>query len=294
MHWKAVLRADTMSNTVLIADQVSDQQLARYAEMIYEKTGIVIPPQKKTLLSNRLRRRLRATGIGGYDEYLKRLKALPLTDAEWTAFLQEITTHESYLFRDTNQWDWLRQTYLPEIAAQARSGKRSPTLRVWSAACSTGDEPYTIACCIADALVNHAVWKINIVGTDIGAGAIAHAEEGKYGRRAMQGVSQSYRTRFFEKAGDDGSWTVKPALRKWIVFKRHNLLEPLREPPFDLVFVKNVLIYFDAASKAKVIAHVLQAMKPGGVLVTGPAEGVTELLRSTERLQGWLHRKPAK
>jgi chemotaxis protein methyltransferase CheR len=164
-----------MSTAILNTDQVTDQQLARYADLIYAKTGIVMPPQKRTLLSNRLRRRLRATGIAGFDEYLQRLQSLPIEDAEWAAFLQEITTHESYLFRDMNQWDWLRQTYLPEIAAQARAGERPQSLRVWSAACSTGDEPYTIACCIADALTSHAQWKIEIVGTDIGVGALAHA-----------------------------------------------------------------------------------------------------------------------
>ena len=92
----------------LPTEQVSDAQLGRYADLIYDRTGIRISPQKKTLLSNRLRRRLRATGIKGYDEYLKKLKSLPAEDAEWTAFLQEITTHESYLFRDISQWDWLR------------------------------------------------------------------------------------------------------------------------------------------------------------------------------------------
>ena len=114
--------------------QVTDDQLARYASLIYDKTGIRISPQKKTLLSNRLRRRLRATGLNCFDAYLNRLKTLGAADPEWDAFLQEITTHETYLFRDTSQWDWLRESFLAEVQSAARRGERDKTLQIWSAA----------------------------------------------------------------------------------------------------------------------------------------------------------------
>lgn len=274
--------------------QVTDAQLTKYADFIYERTGIRISAQKKTLLSNRLRRRLRATGIANYDEYLKKLKTLSKEDEEWKAFLQEITTHESYLFRDISQWDWLRNTYLPEIVSAARAGMRKKTLRVWSAACSTGDEPYTIASCVSDKLTDLAQWKVEIVGTDIGMGALEHAKEGIYSKRAMQGVPETYKRRFFSKVNDTEEWSVKPELTKLVKFKHHNLLNPLRELPFDLIFVKNVLIYFDTDSKVKVLEHVLNQLAPGGMLVTGPAEGTADLLKSLDRIQGWLHQKPQK
>ena len=103
---------------------MTNGQLARYADLIYRRTGIHVVPQKKTLLSNRVRRRLRKTGIGGFDEYYEHLVRLPADDPEWDQFLQEITTHETYLFRDENHWEWFRGTYLPQCAAEARAGSR--------------------------------------------------------------------------------------------------------------------------------------------------------------------------
>lgn len=279
-------------STTILAESVTDDQLERYADLIYARTGIRISAQKKTLLSNRLRRRLRATGIESFDRYFTHLKGLKADHAEWDAFLQEITTHETYLFRDANQWEWFGQIYLPEILAAARNGERTKTLRIWSAACSTGDEACTIACCIADRLPNPAEWKIEIVGTDIGVGALEQARQGLFGVRAMKLVPPGIRTRFF-KQQDLEHWAVQPPLKQWMTFRQHNLLQPLSGFPFDLIFVKNVLIYFDGASKQQVLRTVNQALRPGGLLLTGPAEGVADLVRDFERLQPWLHRKPA-
>ena len=278
--------------TLTIDAQVSDEQLRRYAMLIYDKTGIRISPQKKTLLSNRLRRRLKATGLDCYEAYLDKLQTLRANDPEWDAFLQEITTHETYLFRDMSQWNWLREKYLPEVQLQARAGRREKALRVWSAACSTGDEAYTIACCIADCLAHPPTWKIDILGTDIGVGAVQAAQEARFGARAMQHVPESYQRRFF-KADQEGShWAPKAPLVEWTKFQQHNLLEPMRAGSFDLIVLKNVLIYFDAESKQPVANHICRALRPGGYLITGPAEGVAEMLNGLERIQGWLHRKP--
>ena len=272
--------------------QVSDAQLARYASLIYDKTGIRISPQKKTLLSNRLRRRLRATGLTCFDAYFNKLKSLLANDPEWDAFLQEITTHETYLFRDTVQWDWLRDKYLADLQSAARRGEREKKLNVWSAACSTGDEAYTIASCIADRLMGNSEWKINILGTDIGVGALESARAANFGERAMRHVPAEYKRKYFTSDQVRETWEPKPQLRDWMKFKQHNLLQPMRHEPFDLIVLKNVLIYFDAASKEPVADHICRALKPGGFLITGPAEGVSDNLTSLTRIQGWLHQKP--
>ncbi len=273
-------------------EQVTDVQLARYAELIYQKTGIRISPQKKMLLSNRLRRRLRDTGIVDFEAYYQHLRGVPPGDPEWNAFLQEITTHETYLFRDDVQWRWFRQHYLPEISAEAQAGRRQKSLRIWSAACSTGDEVYTIACCIAARLLNYQQWNITILGTDIGTGALEQARAGVFGERAMRLVPEEDRRRFFTKAKDAAIWEAGSVLRAMTSFRQHNLLEPLRLPPFDIVFLKNVLIYFDAASKKRVIENIRGQIKPEGILITGAAEGVSDLLRDFERLSPWLYRRP--
>jgi chemotaxis protein methyltransferase CheR len=272
--------------------EVTDGQLAMYAELIYRRTGIRVAPQKKMLLSNRLRRRLRDTGIEGFQEYYDRLKRLPAGDPEWDAFLQEITTHETYLFRDENHWEWFRETYLPQCAAEARSGRRPSSLRIWSAACSTGDEAFTAACCIADCLPGFQQWQIRILGTDIGVGAVAQAKAARFSERAVHLVPQSYKARYFAQDTAAKAWQARPVLTGMVAFGQHNLLDPLRERPFDLVFLKNVLIYFAPESKRTVVQNVRSLIQPGGLLVAGPAEGVGDLLRDYVRLQPWLYQRP--
>ena len=272
-------------------ESVTDVQLARYADLIYARTGIRVSPQKKTLLSNRLRRRLRATGIKDFEDYYRHLKKLPASDPEWDAFLQEITTHETYLFRDEGQWKWFRGTYLSELNDAARRGSRKRSLRIWSAACSTGDEAMTIACCIAAGLRNYRQWEIRILGTDIGVGAVEQARAAVFGERAMRLVSEEYRRRFFTPAKDSRIWQAKPLLTDLSSFRQHNLMDPLRDKQFDLVFLKNVLIYFDPVSKGKVMTNILAAIRPGGLLVAGAAEGVSDMLKGCQRMESWLYRK---
>ncbi len=271
---------------------VTPKQLDGYAKLIYEKIGVTISPQKTTLLSNRLRRRLRATGLATYDDYYKLLKNAVASDPEWEAFLQEVTTHETYLFRDQIHWDWLRDKFVPEIVAEHKAGKRQAKLRVWSAACSTGDEATTIACCLADRLPAMPTWQVEIVGTDVGAGAVAQAQQGAFSERAMRLVPKAYRQRFFDKGTGGACASLKADYRKLLKFKPHNLLEPLAEQPFDLVVLKNVLIYFDAASKKRVLTQIKRVLRPGGYLITGAAEGVSDLVGEFESTQGWLHRWP--
>lgn len=271
--------------------QVTDAELQRYADLIYRRTGVRISPQKKTLLSNRLRRRLKDTGIRTYSEYYDYLTKLPPQHPEWDAFLQEITTHETYLFRDEVQWRWFRDKFLPEMAAtQTGAGK---TLRIWSAACSTGDEAFTAACCIAAGLPDFRSWRITILGTDIGLGAVEQAKTAVFGERAMRLVPDDYKRRFFDKLPHAEVWRAKSMLTHMTVFRQHNLMEPLKERPFDLIFLKNVLIYFDNASKQVVAKNILQVLRPNGYLVVGPAEGVGDLLRDMKRTQPWLYQKPS-
>jgi len=272
--------------------QVTDSQLARYAELIYRRTGIRVSPQKKMLLSNRLRRRLRETGIDDFEDYYRLLNKLRADDAEWDAFLQEITTHETYLFRDEAQWDWFRDTYLPARIAAVRSAKRRFSLRIWSAASSTGDEAYTAACCIAAAIPDHRRWRIRILGTDIGVGAVDQARAGVFGERAMRLVPNGYRERFFTKAKDACVWRARPVLTGMVDFRQHNLMDPFSGEPFDLAFLKNVLIYFDPDSKRRVIDNVREKIRPGGLLVAGAAEGIAGLVKDFIRITPWLYQRP--
>jgi len=271
---------------------LTDAQLADYAKLILKVTGIRVSPQKKMLLSNRIRRRLKATGIESFGDYYQQLCMLHVDDHEWDRFLQEITTHETYLFRDDVHWDWFRDSFLPEISLAAIRGKRKKELRIWSAACSTGDEACTIACCIADRLQNSAKWKIEILGTDIGVDAVKKASESLFGERAMRLVPENYRCRFFKRQDQDDLWAANPELKHWMKFRQHNLLDRLMVAPFDPIFLKNVLIYFDPNAKKTTAAHLCRLLKPGGILVTSAAANVSEHLTSLERVASWRHRNP--
>ena len=273
-------------------EQVTDAQLNRYADLVYRRTGIRLSPQKKMLLTNRLRRRLRETGIDCFDKYFDLLTRLQADNPEWDAFLQEITTHETYLFRDEPHWNWFRQVFLPQIAAAGQRRERPKTLRIWSAACSTGDEATTIACCIAACLPSADTWKVRIVGTDIGIDAVAEAKRATFSERAMKLVPDDYRKRFFTELTTERRWKAKPQLTDMQSFRRHNLLDAPGEEPFDLIFLKNVLIYFDGPSKQSVMKHIRAALKPNGMLVAGAAEGVGEFVKGLERLDTWLFRNP--
>jgi chemotaxis protein methyltransferase CheR len=272
--------------------EVTDDELARYADLIYRQTGIRVPPQKKTLLSNRIRRRLRETGIESFAAYYAHLKRLRPADPEWDAFLQEITTHETYLFRDEGQWKWFQEAYLPQLAAESRSGSRHRQLRIWSAACSTGDEAFTAACCIAACLPNYQQWQIRVVGTDIGTGAVKQAENATFGQRAMKLVPAIYRTRYFSTTANAGVWQARPVLTDMVTFRQHNLLDQLGDAPFDVVFLKNVLIYFAPESKNRVMKNVCSVICPGGLLVAGPTENISEYVKDYRRLAPWLYQRP--
>jgi len=271
--------------------QVTDGQLAKYAHLIYEISGISISPQKKALLTNRLNRRLKATGIVDFEAYYNHLKKLASNHAEWDAFLQEITTHETFLFRDEQHWTWFQTDYLPDVISKTRQKQRSASLRIWSAACSTGDEAYTVASCIANTLPTYAQWDIKIIGTDIGVGAVQQAQNAEFGERAMRLVPPAIRKRFFRQLPESRLWKPKDTLTPMTRFQRHNLLHPLSESPFDLVILKNVLIYFDTASKKTVVGNIERLMKPGSILICGAAEGASSLLGNYQRIEPWLYRK---
>ncbi len=275
----------------VLAKQISDRLLAKIADFVYQRTGIRLSPQKKALLSNRLRRRMRETGHKSFEEYFKYVQSIDESDPEWDAFLQEITTHETFLFRDEAHWEWFQDQFLAQLAKDARTGKRPRKLHIWSAACSTGDEPVTLACCIAAKLPNAHLWNIRILATDIGVGALEQAKQATFGTRAMGRVPEEYRKRYFTQL-DDQRWQAKPMLTRWITYKQHNLLDPMREGPFDLVVLKNVLIYFDVESKKKVLAHVTKAMQPGAYLLTGAAEGIANIRGPLKRVYPWLFQKP--
>lgn len=269
--------------------ELTDAEFVKFRDLIYRASGIRIGENKRVLVSNRVRRRLRATGIAGYSQYFEYLRS-PAGASEIQPFLDVVTTNETYFFRDASHYQWLGDEYLSGAIQEASARRRPRTLRLWSAACSSGEEPYSMALKLTARRRELAGWRLEILGTDLSASVLAAARSGVYDDRALHRVGPDDRRTYFDESLP-GRWTLKPEVRSLVTFRSHNLLFPIGGEPFDVIFLKNVLIYFDAASKRKVVDVVLAALARGGSLVIGPTEGIQGMLGSLEKVKPWLYRK---
>lgn len=273
--------------------ELTEDEFAKFRALIYKTSGIRIAENKRILVSNRVRRRLRGTGIESFAAYYDFLVS-PAGSGEMQPFLDAISTNETYFFRDPKQYDWLGDEFIPEAVRRAVAGKRPRSLRFWSAACSTGEEPYSIALKLAAARSTAPLaWRPSVLGTDLSGAVLAAAKAAVYNDRAVNLIGPEDRRKYFDvdESPRGRTWTLKPEVRGLVAFRSHNLLHPLDDDPFDCVFLKNVLIYFDAESKRRVVSNVLGSLAKGGMLVIGPTEGIHGLLGSLEKIHPWLYRK---
>ena len=276
---------------LMLGAELTESEFAKFRALIYRISGIQISESKLVMVSNRLRRRLRATGIQGFSEYHAFLTS-PAGTAEMQSFLNEITTNETYFYRDIHHFEWMNDTYFPEVLKEARLGKRPRRLRVWSAASSTGEELYSILLKFQAWKSQFSGWKLDFVGTDISKAALDAAALGVYDDRAVRNVPLAERNRYFDHDSKTQRWTIKDEIRSAARWKSHNLLNPINEDSFDCIFIKNVLIYFDAASKLVATKHLIKALAKGGSLVVGPTEGIYSMLDPLEKQSAWHYRKP--
>ena len=270
--------------------QLTPKEFQQFQTFILKLCGISVPDNKITLLSNRIRRRLRATNIPDFDGYFKFLKSAAGKD-ELEDFLSAITTNETSFFRTEKHFDWLRTEFVEMLVNQAKTGTRQRSIRIWSAACSTGEEPYTIALCLAENQHKLAGWKISVLGTDISEHAISKARAGLFGEDICNEIPEKLRSKYFLKHAESNTWEVKPVLKQMVTIKRHNLMERNPESGFDCVFIRNVLIYFSRESKQQVIDHLVHSMAKGAYLVVGPSEGIFDMLGMLTKRSTFLYQK---
>jgi chemotaxis protein methyltransferase CheR len=270
---------------------LTPEQFTQFQQFIYRHTGIWTVDGKVALLSNRIRRRLRDRGLESFDDYYKLLTGGTVA-GELEAFIDAITTNETHFFRTPEHFDWFAGPFLDEMIARATAGKRERSLRIWSAACSTGEEPYTLAICLAENAPRLAGWTLQVVGTDICTTALATARTATYGPKAIEHVSPERLARHFiaNPAGD--TWRLKPAVAGLCEFRRHNLLEPMAGGPFDCIVIRNVLIYFDRTSKPIALRHLINALRSGGYLLAGSTDGAHDFLDGLERRSNFVYQKP--
>lgn len=271
-------------------NKLTPEQFGLFQQFIYRQTGIRMQEGKITLLSNRIRRRLRALQIDSFEDYYKLLTGKKLA-GELEHFIDAVTTNETFFFRTGGHFEWFAGPFLDDLIARATAGRHERSVRIWSAACSSGEEAYSLAICLLENRSRLLDWRLSIVGTDISETALAQARAARYRQRSLEQVSPERLRRYFSVAGPD-EWAVKPTVTECCSFQRHNLLERLPQSPFDCVFIRNVLIYFDRESKGVAVRHLIDALAPGGYLVVGPSDGIYDMLGGLQRRSNFLYQKP--
>ena len=270
-----------------------DEVMGRIRSLIELNTGICLGPRKDLMLSHRLERRMAASGSLSLKEYYFRL--VEKDRCELSNLIDEITVNETYLFRDFPQLQGFAEKVLPPYL-DAKRVKRDYRLKLWSAACSTGEEPYTLSIILREMIRDYPMWEVGIDATDIDRGVLAACHAGVFCDRSMKDTPVSYRIRYFSKI--ESGWQVDPILTRAIAFARANLMDRgdmrLRRD-YDFIFCRNVLIYFSEDSQRKVVNGFYDALVPGGYLFLGHSESVSRLTAafSLERMDKFLaYRKP--
>ncbi|HNQ92996.1 MAG TPA: protein-glutamate O-methyltransferase CheR [Alphaproteobacteria bacterium] len=241
-----------------------------YKSMLYERSGLVITPDKSYLLDSRLTPIAKKWGHPTLEAMTLQLRALP-DEALIKDIVEAMTTNETSFFRDTRPFEIFKDTVLPHMT-EARKGKK--TLRIWCAACSSGQEPYSLAMILKEKELLLKGWRFEIVATDLSEEILATAKKGSYSQFEVQrGLPIQYLMKYFTQVGE--TWQIKDEIKNMIKFSSFNLLGDMsRMGMFDVVFCRNVLIYFDEKTKGSVLEKMERQMESDGFLFLGGAETV--------------------
>jgi chemotaxis protein methyltransferase CheR len=266
---------------------LKEDEYQRFCTLIYDESGIALGKQKHSLLASRLSKRLRDLGLATFTEYYEIVTG-DRTSEEVTRMLDLISTNKTDFFREPKHFDFLRQQILPEL-----EGAKS--IRIWSSACSTGEEPYTIAMTLCDGIRSLAQWDIKILASDLSTCALAKATSGTYDEERVRSVPiETIKQHFLRGHGDSaGLIKVKSHLASMIKFQRMNLMDdhfPIKTP-LDLIFCRNVMIYFDQATQGRLVNKFHHYLKPGGYLFIGHSESLQWVKHPFETVAPTIFRK---
>jgi len=261
--------------------------LSRY---IYDYSGIKMPVTKLTMLEGRLRRRLRATGIANFNDYCDYLFKHGGIDKEAIFLIDAVTTNKTDFFREPKHFEYMAETGLPEMVAAGH--KR---LRLWSAACSIGAEPYTMAMVMQDFIDGQSGLDYRILATDLSTDVLQAARRGVYPRDMIQPVPAEMKRQYVMTSRDAarGEVRIHPRLRSTVGFARLNLMDSAYKvgEPMHMIFCRNVLIYFDKPTQAKVLSRLCDCLVPGGFLYVGHSETVTGITLPVRQVANTVFKK---
>jgi chemotaxis protein methyltransferase CheR len=258
--------------------------------LVKAQSGITLGEAKRELVYGRVSRRLRALGLSAFAEY-RRMLAGPDGQAEMIEFINAVTTNLTSFFRESHHFDFLRDDYLRSRVADARASRR---IRIWCSAASTGEEPYSIAMSVAEAIPEWERWDIRILATDLDTNVLQTCVNGVYGEDRVRGMQKARLERFFDSRGErtDRKYRIKPELAKMISFRQLNLMHPLpMKGPIDIVFCRNVIIYFDKDTQRALFSRVAPLQRPGDVLILGHSESLLQVSDAWTLMGKTIYRK---
>lgn len=265
----------TLSTGFVSLLEISDEEFEAFQDFIYRESGISLSEAKRALVCSRLSKRLRHLGLTSYTEYYDYLQESDPTGTERQQMINCITTNKTEFFREAHHFEFLSNRLFPVWRDQAKlTGKRQ--IRIWSAACSTGEEPYTIAMTLADHFDNLPAWDVKILASDIDTDVLARAKAGIYSHDRMEGIDEECLRRHFLRGtgSQTGQYRIRRDLQRLITFRQINFIDevwPVRTK-FDAIFCRNALIYFNRESQQKIVNRLTDHLAPGGHLFLGHSE----------------------
>jgi chemotaxis protein methyltransferase CheR len=253
------------------------------------RTGIVVTDDKFDMFYSRLARRVRLLGLSSFAQYCDYLED-PAHTEEFNELVNALTTNLTAFFRENHHFEFLARTALPEFAKRNRGGGR---LRIWSAGCSTGEEPYSIAMVLAEQRQRLHGISPEILASDIDSNVLAQAQSGIYPMARVEKLERARLKSFFQKGkgGQAGKVRVGEELRRLVRFERVNLMEPLQVETQDLIFCRNVIIYFDKETKRRLVERFAERLVDGGYLIVGHSESLYQVTDRFELLGNTVYRK---
>lgn len=268
---------------------LGDREFDQIRKIVYDRTGINLTDAKREMVYSRLSKRLRQLGLDGFREYCAIIQEE--SSNELGNFINSITTNLTSFFREKHHFEYLKQQLVPGIVKEGRPGN---TIRIWSAGCSTGEEPYSLAITMTETLRNFPGWSVKILATDLDTAVLEKGRNGIYGAERVSGLSELVVKKWFSKGSGDneGMVRVKPELRQMIMFKQLNLMGewPVKQG-VDIIFCRNVVIYFDKPTQTKLFDRFANHLGPQGFIFIGHSESLYQVSDRFDLLGQTIYRK---
>ena len=269
---------------------LSNEDFHRLVNFIKSNYGIDLS-KKKQLIIGRLSNKLSAMGIRSFKEYIDRI--IQQKDPKDTeTLLNYLTTNYTFFMREEAHFNFFSKTILPYL----EQVKKDHVLSIWSAGCSTGEEPYTLSILLKEYFGSKArLWDTRVLATDISQNALTAAQTAVYDRESLSRLPDSWIRKYFRRTSEPDVYTVSPDLKKNVIFRTFNLMDPIQfKLKFDVIFCRNVMIYFDPPTKASLIHRFYDATAPGGYLLIGHSESIDRSGLNYKYVQPSVYRKPLK